>query len=152
MTFITALAISTGLFCGLWGLFTGLVPTFITFAGFAGTTSYFANSTEEGLSKVPKCFYANASGVIYATVSIYLLNKFHGGLWMNTILTGLISFLMVFQSRVSDRLSYTPGAFMGCFTTFATGADLMTLPSMIIGYLVAIGCDYGGQWLNKNRG
>src|SRR5699024_172989 len=101
-------------------------------------------------SKVPKCFYANASGVIYATVSIYLLNKFHGGLWMNTILTGLISFLMVFQSRVSDRLSYTPGAFMGCFTTFATGADLMTLPSMIIGYLVAIGCDYGGQWLNKN--
>ncbi len=151
MGFITALAVSTGIFCGLWGLFTGLVPSFIAFAGFAGTTSYFANSKEEGLSKVPKCFYANASGVIYATLGIYLLNRFHGGLWMNTILTGVISFLMVFQTKLSDRLSFTPGAFMGCFTTFATGGLFMTLPSMILGYLVALGCDYGGRWLHGSR-
>lgn len=150
MVYLTALAIATGISCGIWGVAaSGL--NLISFAGFAGTTTYFACPDLEGYRKVPKSFVCNLTGVIYAVLAIKLGDYF-GSATISYLLTGLISFLMVYQYRLIDYLDYMPAAFMGCFTTFATGGDIRTLPSMICGYIVAMGCDYGGKYLYKLAG
>lgn len=147
MLFITALAIGTGIACGLWGLVSGIFGL-ITFAGFAGTTTYFACQNVEGYKKVPKSFAVNLTGYLYACAAIYISKKYNIFI-LDVFITGLISFLMVYQNRWIKYLDHMPGAFMGCFVTFATGANKMTLPSMMVGYIVAMMCDYGGRYIYK---
>lgn len=147
MAYLTALAISTGVVCGLWGLLSSATTLgLISFAGFAGCTSYFACPNLSGIKKVPKILAVNLTGVIYALMALKV-TEITGSETVSVLMTGFISFLMVFQAKIIPYLDFMPGAFMGCFTTFATGGDIWTIPSILLGYFVGIGCDYGGDWL-----
>lgn len=127
MSFIACLRLATGIACGIWGLVAGLF-SFITFAGFAGTTTYFASPDKyKGFTKILKSFACNLTGFIYAYLAMYIGSKV-GNMYFDAFLTGLISFLMVYQSKVIPFLDYMPAAFLACFTTYATGGDLNTIP------------------------
>ncbi len=151
MLYITALGVGTGIACGIWA-WIGPILNLSVAAGFAGTTTYFACPPPlEGVGKIPKCFAGNLTGYLYAMLSMYLTSRFGGELF-SIFMTGLISFLMCYQNRFISYLDYIPAAFMGCFTTFLTGGAPNTLPSMIVGYVVALGCDYGARLVFKYFG
>lgn len=147
MSGLFAISLGTGIACGIWGWVTFVTPL-ISFVGFAGTTTYFFRNVEDGYRKTPKCLIHNLTGIGYALLAIYL-GKYQNDL-LDIFMTGFISFMMVYQGKIIPYLDYPPAAFIGCFTTFAAGGYSNELiPSFIAGYMVALGCDYIGRFLNK---
>lgn len=145
-------SLGTGIACWIWGF---AAPMFglISFVGFAGTTTYFfAGDMNDGYKKIPKCFLQNLFGIIYALVAIWVATK-NNSLLINSFMTGLISFLMVYQGKVIPYLDWPPASFIACFTTFAASEVpnglRLVLPSIIAGYIVALGCDYIARAINK---
>jgi uncharacterized membrane protein YesL len=84
--------------------------------GFAGCTAFFAaGGMKNGGLKT--ALITGLSGVFWGMVIIAVSSLFvfpQSG----TILTALITFIMCIQSKCK-YFAYIPGAFIGCFSTFA---------------------------------
>lgn len=138
------LSIGTALLCGVW---VALSEQFdlLAWAGFAGTTSFFAAGGK--IAGLKKSLLATLSGVFWAVVII----------WMSTVIAfpgtaiaaGLITFCMCYQARIS-LFSYIPGTFIGCFSTFAANGDYALIaPLLISGILLGYLCECSGSLLEK---
>ena len=155
MSLLVALGISTAVFCGIWSAlatFTGLCG----WAGFAGCTTYFSTG-KHGKEGLLKTICTNMAGVLCG-LSIFALTHFvpvfgDWGIWC-----AIITFVMCIISRF-EIVSFCPGIFMGCFSTFAAlgGAQEGDIPmvfvylglSLICGAFLGVLCDKGGVYLNK---
>ncbi len=157
MSFLFALSLSTGICCGIWAAISSISSLhLITWMGFAGCTAYFA-SGKHGKEGVLTAIASTLSGVISAMVAVYITSKFPTVVALPIIMTGIISCTMCLQSVVKT-LWFIPGAFIGCFSTFAylsTGANIFgqdlvfQVISLILGAFLALSCDKGGELLFK---
>lgn len=146
MSFLVALSITTGVFCGIWYVIAGMTGL-IAWAGFAGCTTYFATGqhNKEGIMNT---ILPNLAGVACGMTSIFFGTMFPGldnvGLW-----AGLISFVICMLSHFKC-LKFTPGIFVGCFSTFASGGNWkLVVPSIFLGAFLGWICDASGAWLYK---
>ncbi|MEG0250671.1 MAG: DUF1097 domain-containing protein [Peptostreptococcus sp.] len=157
MSFLLALSLSTGFFCGVWAAIAA-VPSLglITWAGFAGCTAYFA-SGKHGIEGMSAAIFSTMSGVVSALIALFISGKFPGIPVVAILMTGIISGTMCLKSAVKP-LWFIPGAFIGCFSTFAyvsTGVNIFSaalLPhvlSILSGSILALCCDKGGNLLFK---
>lgn len=160
MSLLFAFGIGTGIACGIWGLISlqaslGLV----TWLGFASCTAYFA-SGKHGLEGLKAALFSIFSGMLSALFAMYLSSFLPNSVGFAALMTGLISATMCWQAKVK-QLWFIPGAFMGCFSTFAAassglnvlGADISrVIISFLCGGILALSCDFSGQWIFKKFG
>ena len=126
-------AISAGLLATIW---CGVADAFelVTWIGFLGCSTFFAQP-KAGFHGVMLAWCTNLSGVFWAwliiTGSGFFVSPVYG-----YIFTGIATSIMCLQASF-QRLSFIPGAFIGCCITFAMAADLANiLPPLIIGALL----------------
>ncbi|ABO24130.1 DUF1097 domain-containing protein [Shewanella loihica] len=126
-------ALSAGLLAAVWA---GVADAFhlVTWVGFLACSTFFAQP-KEGFQGVLMTWFTNLSGVFWAWVVI------SGGSYFDTplvgyLLTGIVTSLMCLQASY-QRLTFIPGAFIGCCITFALGGDMASiLPPLVIGALL----------------
>ena len=143
---LLALSISTAVLCGIWSYLAGITGL-LGWAGFAGCTTYFA-SGKHGLSGLKSTIFPNMAGVLCGLAIIALSSLFpalgNWGVWC-----AVLTFVMCIISYFG-LFAFCPGTFMGCFSTCAAGGDWKLLgPSLLIGAILGLGCDYGGKWLHR---
>lgn len=155
MNFLLALSLSTGFCCGVWA-FISQIPAFnlVTWIGFAGCTAYFA-SGKHGLEGMSSAFFSTMSGVISAVIAVFISGLFSNLASMGVIMTGIVSGTMCLKSSIK-KMWFIPGAFIGCFSSFAyisSGANLLSkdiislILSLSLGTVLALCCDKGGDFL-----
>lgn len=160
MSYLLALSLSTGICCGVWA-FISQIPTLqlATWIGFAGCTAYFA-SGKHGIEGISTALFSTLSGVLTAVIALFVLKLLPNVAIYGVIVTGIISCTMCLQSKLK-QLWFIPGAFIGCFSSFAyisSGANLLSkdivtlVLSLICGSVLAICCDKGGEMLFKYFG
>ncbi|AGH81300.1 hypothetical protein PCNPT3_06810 [Psychromonas sp. CNPT3] len=134
------IATSAGVLASVWCGVADLL-SLVTWIGFLGCSTYFAQ-TKIGLKGVLMSWQTNLSGVFWAwliiSASSYFASPYFGYLF-----TGLATAAMCLQAS-SKRLSFIPGAFIGCCTTFALNADIaQIIPALmggaLLGYLMTLG-------------
>lgn len=133
----TLCAFATAFLCTIW-IFIANNLGMLGWAGFAGCTAYFAGP-KKGLNALPITFACVGSGVLYALISVYFGNQInfaHIGL----VFTFVTTFLMCFAGK-SKILAFVPGAFIGSFSTFASGGNFMIIPSIAAGIFLGLFCD-----------
>lgn len=140
-------AFTVAVLSGIWLYscnFTGLLG----FAGFTGCTSYFACS-EKGIKGLKLTTTANLSGIFWAMVAILAGQYFPLGDYSVAVYGAIITFMIV-ACGAFKLFSFIPGAFMGCFSTFACSGDWKhIIPSVLIGAFMGYVSDKSGQWLYK---
>lgn len=146
MSFLMALSIVTAVLCGIWSVAASWVGL-ISWAGFAGCTTYFA-SGKHGIEGLKKTILPNLAGVLCGMAIIVFSGIIpvlgEWGIWC-----GVLTFAMCIISQFK-LFDFCPGTFMGCFTTFAAGGNWKALiPSLLIGALLGMACDLGGAWLHR---
>lgn len=149
MSFIFSISLMSALCCGSWAIIsaaTGLS----SWIGFAGCTTYFAALSKDcqGFSCIKKSIFCNLLGVACAIMAINL------GSWIPALdkfglTTALVSFVILMLSK-TKMFSYSPGTFIGCFTTFAANADLKAvIPALLVGAFLGFACDKTGGWFHS---
>jgi len=143
--------LATGLLCGLW--------TFIStplglwgWAGFAGCTTYFALGAG-GSKDMRKAMLCNIAGVACG-ILIIILTNITGIPNGAAIFSGLVTCLMCVLGAKVLPINYTPGIFMGCFSTFAANGDwVILLLSLLCGAVLGFSCSKLGEifsiWAQK---
>lgn len=149
MSPLFALSLSTAVLCGIWAWLAGVFGL-ISWAGFAGCTTYFAFG-KRGKIGLRTTIICNLAGVLCGMTIIYFSTLFplfgDLGIWC-----GIVTFIMCIISKF-ELLQFCPGIFMGCFTTFAANGNWKDLViALIIGAFLGLACDYGGMWLHKRMG
>lgn len=134
-----------GLLCGAWA---GLAPLahLSIWAGFAGCTAYFASGKHkwEGLALT---LSTTITGVGTAMAMIWLSGIMGGNNLATGIAVGVIVMGIVMMGALR-WLSFVPGIFVGCYSTFAINADWKLLIfSLIAGTLLGMLCDWGAEIL-----
>lgn len=139
------LSISAAIFCGIWVAFASLIGL-IGWAGFAGCTTYFSTGSH-GWKGIFRTICTNLLGVACGLAIIALSNWIpalgNWGIWC-----AVVTFLMCILSYFK-LFDFCPGAFMGCFCTFAADDWMILIPSLIAGAFLGFLCDFGGKWLLK---
>lgn len=143
---LLALSISTAILCGIWSFFATKF-NLIGWAGFAGCTTYFSTG-HHGWTGLRKTVVPNMAGVLCGMSIIWLTSLVPElGTW--GVWCAIITFVMCFISKWK-AFDFCPGTFMGCFSTFAADGDWKNLTiALLIGAVLGLGCDLGGQWLYK---
>jgi Protein of unknown function (DUF1097). len=137
-----ASALATGLLCGLWSL---LAPLFrmLTWAGFAGCTTFFAIG-EGGTKSAGKAILCNLTGVACGLFCIWLSEVVNIP-YSAAIFSGIITIVMCLLGQL-HLINYTPGIFIGCFSTFAANGHVIALLlSLICGAFLGYSCDELGK-------
>lgn len=139
-------AFATALLCTVWVFLASLV-NMPGWAGFAGCTAYFA-APRQGLAGLPATFACVCSGMIYALASLRLGMYLPGNATMLTMCF-VTTFLMC-AGGAKRLLAFVPGAFIGSFSTFAAGGELIVVPAILTGILLGFACDSLGSGLCRN--
>ena len=148
---LSCLGAAMALYAGLWTMLCEQIGM-VSWIGFAGCTTYFACG-KKGRQGINTAVIVNGSGVVWAWISLFL-----GEIWNwsgNTIfLCAWISYMIILQAEIKV-FSFIPGAYIGCFITFAAGGNLKAiLPALFIGVLLGWMTDATGtkvyQWIEKN--
>ncbi|WP_434362825.1 DUF1097 domain-containing protein [Parasalinivibrio latis] len=143
-----ALALSTGIFSGLW-VWTSDSLGLLSWAGFLGCTTYFAIN-QEGVKGALSCALTNISGVAWAMM-IIAVSQATGHAFIGYILTAIVAFFMCIQAQ-QRWLSYVPGTFVGACATFASNGDWKTvIPSLLLGLAFGIVMKEGGKKLGSSK-
>lgn len=139
---LSCLGIAMAFYAGLWTLlceWTGMV----SWIGFAGCTTYFACG-KKNWKGIKTAMIVNLSGVAWASISVFL-----GGIWnwsgSSVILCAWISYMIILQGE-TKTFSFIPGAYIGCFVTFAAAGNLKAiLPAILAGVLLGWMTDVTGE-------
>ncbi|MBV7363126.1 DUF1097 domain-containing protein [Actinomycetaceae bacterium TAE3-ERU4] len=136
-------ALFIGLLCGAWAGLAPLVNLSI-WAGFASCTAYFAS----GKHKLPGLgitVLTNLVGVGTAWAMIQLSGLIGMAELGVGISVGAVVVLIVLMGDV-PYLSFVPGIFVGCYSTFAINADYkLLIPSLVVGAILGMLCDWGAE-------
>ncbi|MBY0099523.1 DUF1097 domain-containing protein [Mesobacillus maritimus] len=130
--------IATGLLCGLWTLISTPLGL-LGWAGFAGCTTYFTLGAG-GSKDMRKAMLCNIAGVGCGML-ILLLTNMTGIPNGAAIFSGLVTCLMCVLGAKVLPINYTPGIFMGCFSTFAANGNwLILVISLVCGAVLGFLC------------
>ncbi|MGL5391534.1 MAG: DUF1097 domain-containing protein [Shewanella sp.] len=128
-------AISAGLLATLWCGAADLLHL-VTWIGFLGCSTFFAQS-RAGFAGVMQAWCTNLSGVFWAWLIITGSSFFVSPL-MGYLFTGIATSAMCLQASY-QKLSFIPGAFIGCCITFAMAGDVANIvPSLVLGALLGL--------------
>lgn len=137
------------LYSGLWSVLSSYIGL-ITWIGFAGCTSYFA-CDKKRMKGVATSITTNLTGIAWAIISIYLGSRLNLSFGM-ALSCSLISYMIIIQAKMKG-LRFIPGAFIGCFATFAVAGEWQSvLPSILIGIFIGYIADITGDWLYSKIG
>ncbi|MCT4662625.1 MAG: DUF1097 domain-containing protein [Tissierellales bacterium] len=142
MSRLLASAIATALLCAFWA--EGSVSLgLITWAGFAGCTTFFAGGAKsQGFFKALR---TNACGVFWAMMAIWFCEYADFIPFANGISTFIITFAICTQIKWK-KLDFMTGVFIGCFSTFASGGQwLLVLASLACGAVLGFACEKLGD-------
>ncbi|WML35051.1 DUF1097 domain-containing protein [Clostridium sp. OS1-26] len=149
MNALIANAISMGILAWIWANVSAAIGA-ATWAGFMGTTTYYA-SGERFIKGWVKGIVANMVGVLWAIVCVEVSNVLHLPNIV-AIMTGVISFGIVAQAKWKP-LSFIPGVYIGCSTTFGmlalNNSYLTTASVLLMGSVVGLLSDVGGEIIVK---
>lgn len=149
LCFSGCLAISMALYAGAWTLLcekTGMV----SWIGFAGCTTYFACG-KKNLPGIGVTIATNLSGAAWAMLSM-LLGKMWDWPFASALLCAFISYIIIMQAKVKG-LGFIPGAYIGCFVTFAAkGEWKAVLPAMLLGPVLGWLAEITGTKLHRKIG
>ncbi len=138
-----SLGIAMAIYAGIWMIVCEKFGL-ISFAGFAGCTSYFA-SGEKNFFGIKTAAFANISGIFWAMMSI-LAGTYFGFPYSGAVYCAIISYFIIKQAEFKC-FKFIPGAYIGCFITFACdGAWINVLISMLIGIMMAYFTELTGNW------
>lgn len=141
-----AAALVTGLLCGIWSFLAPLFNLF-TWAGFAGCTTFFA-IRKGGMQTVKKAMLCNVTGVICGMLILWLSNALAFP-YSGAVFSGIVTVVMCLLGTLAF-INYTPGIFIGCFSTFAAGGNFIILIiSLLCGALLGYFCDELGKVFMK---
>lgn len=158
MSMLFALGLGTGICCAAWAFISSYLGL-VTWIGFAGCTAYFACG-KHGIEGIKTAVFSTLSGFLSALVAMYISGLLPKSMALSIFMTGVISATMCWQAK-AKFLWFIPGAFIGCFSTFAAasmGLDVMggdiikVVSSFLCGAVLAISCDKFGNWLFKKFG
>ncbi len=127
------IATSAGVLAAVW---CGVADLFhlVTWVGFLGCTTYFAQP-KAGFQGVLLGWATNLSGVFWAWLIITGAGFFDSA-FMGYLFCGLATMGMCLQASY-HRLSFIPGAFVGCCATFGMAGDVASvLPALFVGVLL----------------
>lgn len=139
---------ATALLCTIWMFLAGVLQL-PGWAGFAGCTAYFA-APGKGVKSLPVTLSCVVSGILYAACSIWIGGLFSGQ-GVSLFLTFLTTFLMCMGGS-TKWLCFVPGAFIGSFSTFASGGDVRAMLTIVFGVFLGLACDSLGQYFCKKNG
>ena len=144
--YIVATAAFTGLLCGLWGGFSGVIGL-SAWAGFAGCTAYFA-SVRQGLGGILMTAVTTMIGVLYGWLMLNGAISMGGSEWAFTLAIGVLVMCIVLMGQIKWT-SFVPGIFVGCYSYFAIlNNDWVLLCwSLLAGVALGFLCDWGGRML-----
>ena len=146
--YLGCLGIAMAIYAGIWMLACDKFGL-ISFAGFAGCTSYFASGKKK-FDGIKTAAFANVSGVFWAMMSI-LAGTYFAFPYSGAVYCAIISYLIIKQAEFKV-FQFIPGAYMGCFITFACdGAWANVIISMLIGILIAYITELTGSWFYNKR-
>ncbi|MEU6009209.1 DUF1097 domain-containing protein [Streptomyces sp. NPDC001698] len=139
-----ATAAFTGLLCGLWGGFAGLMDL-SAWAGFAGCTAYFAC----GIRLIPGAALTVSSsfaGVGCAWLMLQGADLLGSANSAYAVSVGFFVMCIVLLGRFKWT-SFVPGTFVGCYSLFAIKDNdwVVLLASLAVGVLLGLVCDWGGS-------
>lgn len=137
------LSVSAAIFCGIWVALAGVLGL-IGWAGFAGCTTYFSTGSH-GWKGILRTIFPNLLGVACG-LAIIALSNWNPALGNWGVWCAVITFIMCILSYFK-LFDFCPGAFMGCFCTFAANDWKILVVSLIAGAVLGFLCDYGGKWL-----
>lgn len=151
MDLLIAISISVGILSGVWykiSVSLGL----LAWVGFIGCTSFYgAGGKVQGWKNAAIC---GVSGIFWAMMII------HGGNFLgfpgaDVLMVAIVSGLICAQAKIK-ALSYIPGAFAGCASTFgANGNWQAVLIALLLGTVLGIASETGGillhKWTSKNN-
>ena len=124
------IALSAGLLAAVWCGIADLL-SLVTWVGFLGCSTYFAQS-KSNFQGVILSWCTNLSGVFWAYLAINGSSYFDAPI-VGYFFTGIVTAGMCLQASYS-KLSFIPGAFIGCCSTFAMQGDVVnTIPALILG-------------------
>lgn len=143
------LGVAMAIYAAIWTLACDRFDL-ISFAGFAGCTSYFA-SGEKNFAGIKTSALVNVSGIFWAMMAI-LAGRYFPFPYSGAVYCAIISYFIIKQAEFK-LLRFIPGAYMGCFITFASdGAWQNVLISMLVGNLIALLTEVTGNWFYKRLG
>ena len=86
----------------------------------------------------------NLFGVLCGMAIIILSTKFPFS-FDQVLYSGFLTFIMCIVGRYK-KLSFIPGTFVGCFSSFAVNGEWkMLVPALVVGALLGVACDLGGK-------
>jgi hypothetical protein len=133
-----ASVMATGLLCGLWTLISTPLGL-LGWAGFAGCTTYFTLGAG-GSKDMRKAMLCNIAGVGCGML-ILILTNITGIPNGAAIFSGIVTCLMCVLGAKVLPINYTPGIFMGCFSTFAANGNWVILViSLVCGAILGFLC------------
>ncbi|MCH1930731.1 DUF1097 domain-containing protein [Shewanella sp. A25] len=127
------IAISAGLLAAVW---CGVADVFhlVTWIGFLGCSTFFAQP-KAGVEGLMLTWFTNLSGVFWGWLIITGSGQFDSSL-IGYLLTGVVTMAMCLQASY-QKLSFIPGAFIGCCIAFAMAAEItQILPPLVLGGLM----------------
>ena len=146
------MGLAMAFYAGIWTFIcekTGM----LSWIGFAGCTTYFAcgKKNQQGIGTAAA---ANLSGVVWAMLSIVLGNVWECS-YKTVLLCAFISYMIIMQSRMKF-LAFIPGAYIGCFITFAAeGNWRAVLPALVLGVILGWMTDVTStklyHWIGNGR-
>lgn len=141
-----ATAAFTGLLCGVWGGFAGVVGL-SAWAGFAGCTAYFA-SGRKNFAGISMTAITTLIGVLYGWLMFNGALQFGGSNAAFAVSIGVLVMCIVLMGQIK-LTAFVPGIFVGCYSFFAiANNDWKTLAaSLIAGAVLGLACDWGGRTL-----
>ncbi|MBI6874955.1 DUF1097 domain-containing protein [Clostridium aciditolerans] len=149
MDALIANAISMGILAWIWANVSAAIGA-ATWAGFMGTTTYYA-SGQRFIKGWVRGIIANMVGVLWAIVCVEVSKVLHLPNIV-AIMTGVISFGIVAQAKWKT-LSFIPGVYIGCSTTFGmlamNNSYMTTAAALLMGSVVGILSDAGGELIVK---
>ena len=146
---LIANAISMGIVAWGWANFSAAVGA-STWAGFMGTTTYYA-SGQRFIKGWVRGIIANMVGVLWAIICVEVSKSLQLPN-IAAIMTGVISFGIVAEAKWKP-ISFIPGVYIGCSTTFGmlalNGTYVSSATALLMGSVVGILSDAGGELLVK---
>ncbi len=136
MELLFSLALTVGIFAGIWAYTSTLIniPTWIAFLSWA--VFYAAGGKQEGIKKgLPSCLM----GVFWAWLAVTIWSKIAPqNIPVLCLIVSVLSFILVYQSRIKSLFSFAPGAFVGAATFFGATGSGASIPQVIGGLVCGL--------------
>ncbi len=136
-------ALTVGIFAGLWAYGSTLIniPAWTAFLGWA--VFYAAGGRLDGLRKgVPSCLI----GVFWAWAAVSVWSKVAPqNVPVLCVIVSVISFILVYESRIEALFSFVPGSFVGASTYFAAISSGAGAPQVVGGLICGLAIGFVQQ-------